>query len=192
MGLWSDTEQNMAINTWKHLLQHKSVTNLQLHNWKENEIMSWHLSRASFCTPSGVCRSETWKFRMSMSEAPNLAWTWTFSYRLKWTGLDVIASRVLRKRSRSSERTRCSSSRVTEPASVPDDAGIVVGHSAMYRGELGSNPRLLGSGPLGRRRTLTGVFIVLSQLLFSHRWFYPSPLSESVAGRAEVRVKLVL
>lgn len=28
---------------------------------------------------------------------------------------------------------------------------------AMKRGELGSNPRLLGSGPLGRRSTGTGV-----------------------------------
>lgn len=137
----------------------RSATRLRIrsHRLKEHEITSWHLRSASFWTPSGVSRSDTWKFSTSISEAPNLARTHTFSNMSNWTCLSVISKRVRRNLSRSFDRSRCSSS-----STLPDEEEeTVVGHRAMKRGEVGSNPRLFGSGPLGSRRTLTGVFIVL-------------------------------
>ena len=122
-------------------------------------MTSWHLSRASFCTPMGVCRSETWKLSTSMSDAPNFASTSTLSYMWNCTCLLVMAMSVLRKLSLKADRARCSSPTSTESVHVSFEAEIVVGHSATKRVEFGSNPRPFGSGPLGRRSTVTSVLI---------------------------------
>lgn len=125
------------------------------------EITSWHLINASFCTPIGVCRSETWKFSTSMSDAPNVASTFTFSYMLNWTFLLVVKRRHRRKFSLSCERACCSPCSCSASASVGMEVGMVVRHRAMKRGEFGSNPRLLGSGPFGRRSTDTGTAMLM-------------------------------
>lgn len=125
------------------------------------EITSWHLIKASFCTPIGVCRSETWKFSTSMSDAPNVASTFTFSYMLNWTFLSVVESRHRRKFSLSCERACCSLCSCSASAPVGMEVGMVVRHRAIKRGEFGSNPRLLGSGPFGRRSTDTGTAMLM-------------------------------
>lgn len=124
---------------------------------KVNDITSWHLIRASFCTPMGVCRSDTWKFSTSISDAPNVASTFTFSYIWNWTFLLVMESKHRRKPSLSTDRASCSFCSCSLLVSEAAEEEMEVRQRAMKRGELGSNPRLLGSGPLGRRSTGTGV-----------------------------------
>lgn len=141
---------------WQSQYQHACKLDQQVfHSSNEHEITSWHLNSASFWTPKGVSKSDTWKFKMSISDAPNLARTCTFSYMLNWTGLSVITNSVRKNLSRRSDRTRCSSS-IPGPVDAEDE--IDVGHRAIKRGELRSNPRLFGSGPLGNRSTPTGGF----------------------------------
>lgn len=149
----------MIITQSQHV-QRPLAAQLDSHSSNEHAITSWHLRRASFWTPRGVSRPDTWKFSTSMSEAPNLARTRTFSCMLNSTCLSVINRRVRRNLSRRSERSRCSSSS-TAPDEDEDEEESVVGHRAMKRGEFGSKPRLFGSGPRGSRRTLTGVFILI-------------------------------
>ncbi len=121
------------------------------HSSKEQESTSWLLRSASLWTPRGVSRSETWKRSTSMSEAPNLARTRTLSCMSNWTSLSLIKWESPQKTS----------------GAAPSAAAAPLHHQRRRRterwsgGELGSNPRLLGSGPLGSRRTLTGVFILL-------------------------------
>lgn len=137
------------------LVPNKQVTNnSSVHTSKVNEITSRHLISASFCTPMGVCRSDTWKFSTSMSDAPNVASTFTFSYMWNWTFLLLMERRHRRKLSLSTDRACCSLGSCSASAS---EEGIEVRQRAMKRGDLGSNPRLLGSGPFGRRSTDTGV-----------------------------------
>lgn len=144
------------------LIPHKQVTEVSdVHISKVNEITSWHLISASFCTPIGVCRSDTWKLSTSMSDAPNVASTFTFSYMWNWTFLLAMERRHRRKRSLSTDRARCSLCSCSAVASEATEVGMEVRQRAMKRGDLGSNPRLLGSGPFGRRRTDTG-FAILS------------------------------
>lgn len=105
----------------------------------------------------GVCRSDTWKFSTSISDAPNVASTFTFSYIWNWTFLLVMESKHRRKPSLSTDRASCSFCSCSLSVSEAAEEEMEVRQRAMKRGELGSNPRLLGSGPLGRRSTGTGV-----------------------------------
>ena len=130
---------------------------LNVHESKVNEITSWHLISASFCTPMGVCRSDTWKFSTSMSDAPNVASTFTLSCMRNWTFLLVMERRHRRKVSLSTDRACCSIGSCSAFVSDEAEVAMEVRQRAMKRGDLGSNPRLLGSGPFGRRSTDTGV-----------------------------------
>lgn len=99
---------------------------IHAHTSKVKDITSWHLISASFCTPIGVWRSDTWKFITSMSDAPNVASTFTFSYMLNWTFLLVIERIHRRKLSLSTDRTCCSESDCDAA-----EVGMEVWHRAM-------------------------------------------------------------
>lgn len=157
------TDQTVTTLWGAHFQQsNKQATKVcDVHMSKVNEITSRHLISASFCTPIGVCRSDTWKFSTSMSEAPNVASTLTFSYMWNWTFLLAIDRRHRRKLSLSFARACCSFCSCSAVASEATEVGMEVRQRAMKRGDFGSNPRLLGSGPFGRRSTDTG-FSILS------------------------------
>lgn len=126
-----------------------NVPNIQVYGHKSNvsEITSWHRISASFWIPMGVCRSDTWKCNTSMSDAPNVASIFRFSYMWNRTFLLAMERRQRRKRSRSSERTCCSFCSCSSSRSEATEEGMEVWHRAMKRGDRGSKPRLLDSGP---------------------------------------------
>ncbi|TNN54815.1 Galaxin [Liparis tanakae] len=94
-----------------------------------------------------------------MSDALNVASTFTLSYMWNWIFLLAMDSRQRRKLSLSTERACCSVGSSSGSASHAADVGMEVRQRAMKRADVGSNPRLLGSGPFGRRITVTGVAI---------------------------------
>lgn len=157
---WEGVTITFKYNIMQHPLQNCHEENIASHMSKEYEITSWHLISASLCTPMGVCKSETWKLRTSMSDAPNVASTFTFSYMWNWIFLLAMDKRHRKKRSLIIDRARCSIWSEVVSAMGSLDAEIEVVQRAIKRGELGSNPRLLWSGPLGRRSTVIGVFIL--------------------------------